>query len=701
MTIPVLHHDPSFAPAAAELSGHLDQLCPMQQPVGAIHLAMGPFKGAPHSLNDQIEHVTGSETDAYTVQSFEIDGRPQVAIVGNRKRSVYYGVYDFLRRCFGLFYDFHEDVKPARPLTTEPVARDIHVTEISPTGIRSYKPQMLGNYSDRHSPWAFGPERWEQVVKWCVRQRFNVLHLMFFSQGNWIRFDCAPEAQGSPDPYMTTDERIAMTRKVIDLCHHYGLEAWIGFCTNGSTFNYVKAHPDQQTTQGSAYQGYLCWDKGHDHLLDVARETIDTYAEADAVVLWPHERICKCDKCGPGESFVRLLNETYDYIKAATAGKKVYLLDWHFPDDKIRHVVFLERYRDKLPAFDGILNVHVDYNLVKELSLGLPVIQQDCVANWDTSTCLLMSPNLPEMTLRDKSRADYVAGFEAHHVSMWGGEYTIDAYGDLAWNPKAFSQTLYRQEYVRAVYGEENADTIADIYKLLETASTAPFHDYTGLPLCDEVTPALLVADRIGGVNHSYVPSNGFLVLAGGPADLMTALNTVRMGVTCLDRAHGLARGLRNSSPMTEYLQASAEVSCHYSRWIERKLTAVLDAREAAGLARLGQQGRAEALMDAALEAFGQGAAAYDRAEAVILRTPQYFHAVEGISHRGLVCEVTDLAMAQRREKRHGASIGPTGEHGMLGLEGFRALLEHMRNEIASGRVPDLDLLAQGRVPGL
>lgn len=706
--VTISYGDPVPAQAADELVQGLKRLFPEQtfrveagdKGHGDIHLAMTPAADVPDDAAQAVEAVLSSSQDAYTIQSFKAATRPAVYICGNRKRSVYYAVYDYLRRCFGVFYDFHEDLYPAQARNRDPVARDLAVLEISSSPIRGYKPQMLGNYSDRHSPWAFGPERWEQVVKWCVRQRFNVLHLMYFAQGNWIRFDCATEAQGSPDPYMTTDERIAMARHVIDLCHAYGLEAWIGYCTNASTFNYVNAHPEQQSSAGSTYQGYLCWDEGHDHLLDVARETIDTYSEADAVVLWPHEHGCTCSACEHGESFVRLLNETYDYIKASTPRKKVYLLDWHFPEDRIRHVVFLERHRDRLPAFDGILNVHVDYMLESELSQGYTVIQQDCVANWDTSTCLLISPNLREMVLRDKSRAAVVAGFEGHHVSMWGGEYTIDAYGDLTWNPAAFSVTLYQREYIQAVYGEHESDIIADIYDLLETASTAPFHDYTGLPLCDPVTPELLVSERVSGVNHSYRPADGYLVMAGGPADRLTALNTVRMGVTSLARAHELASRLTNQAPMTEYLKASAEVSCHYSRWIERKLSAVLDAREAAALAGQGRFAEAQELMKAAIDTFEQGVKAYDRTMATVQQWPRYFHAVEGISHRGLIIEVTDLALSRRRKKRHSASIHKVEGRGALGVEGFRALLQHMRNEIGARRQPDLTSLARGDIPG-
>ena len=197
----------------------------------AIHLTTETLSGVSAGTRKAIKQVLAGDNDAFCIHT--IVHRKHLVIAGNSKRAIFFGVYHYLRRAFGLFYDFHKDIYP-RKRYQHPIAGNMNIVEISTNSIRSYKPQILGNYSDLHSAWSWDFKRWRRLVEWCVRQRYNVLHLMFFAQGNWIRFDCAPEARGVPDPYMNTEERIEMVQRIISLCHDYGLKFWAGYCTNAT-----------------------------------------------------------------------------------------------------------------------------------------------------------------------------------------------------------------------------------------------------------------------------------------------------------------------------------------------------------------------------------------------------------------------------------------------------------------------------------
>lgn len=642
-----------------------------------IHLALPGAKSAPVTGRRILQQVGRARNDAYALKSWSQKGRCHLLIGGNVKRSVFFGFYDYLRRVFGVFYDFHADLRPRGPSVSAPIPRNLEVVAESAVSFRSYKPQMLGNYSDRHSPWAWDAARWEQCVRWCVRQRYNALHLNFFAEANYLRFKCALEAQAVADPYMSTATRIAMMQKVIHRCHDYGLKVLVGFCSNGSTFAYANAHPDQKTTANSPYQGYLCWHKGHDHLLAVAKEFIDTYREADGFVLWPHEGLCRCEHCQDGRSFLRLIREVGADLKQRYPEKEYHLLDWHFPTRD-----FLQQFRAELPAGMTIFNVHGETGIFAALAAKLPVIHQACVANWDGSNATIMSPNLPEMAFRVKAWADKVVGFEAHHVSMFGGEYTIDGFGDLIWDPPAFSETLYRQEYVGAVFGEQDRAALEEIYRLLECPWTSPFHNYCGLPLYDALSGAEIEQNKIGGINYHYELKDGFVQLAGGPADTMTAANMLCMAVAALTQADLLARGLRIKGPYATFLKANVAIQKHYAVWIERKYEALLLAREALDQAERKDWPRARALMTLALEIFETGALALDEACRVAVRYPEYFHVIRGYSNRGWECQLSDLGLKIRRGLFYGASISPNSAGRNLGKLGYRRLLKHIASRL-------------------
>lgn len=622
--------------------------------------------------------------DAYVIQSRRGGRARHLEIAGNSKRAVYYGIYDYLRRTFGVFYDFHGDIVPQKIAADHPVLPQTQaIRAVSSQTIRSYKPQMLGDYSDRHSPWAWDAARWEQCVRWCVRQRYNALHLNFFAEANYLRFACAPEAQDVADPYMSTATRIAMMQKVIRRCHDYGLKALVGFCSNGSTFAYANAHPDQKTTANSPYQGYLCWHKGHDHLLAVAKEFSDTYREADGFVLWPHEGGCACAQCRDGRPFLRLVREIGADLKQRYPEKEYHLLDWHFPTKD-----FLQNYQAELPSGMTIFNVHGEKGLFDALALKLPVIHMACVANWDGSNCTTVSPNLPEMVFRAQAWAGKVAGFEAHHVSMFGGEYTIDAFGDLIWDPPAFHEAVYRQEYFRAVFAAKDRARLDEIYSLLEGPWTAPFHYYAGLPLYDDLTGREIEQGRIGGINYHYERQEGVMRLAGGPADVMTAANMLGMAAAALRRARELADQLVTRTDYVTFLKASAALQSNYAIWVERKFNALLLAKETLEAAKRGEWIQAETLITLARTALEAGGKALDGADRITRRYPEYFHVKPGLSNRGSECQLSDFGIRQRLGRFYRASISPNPRDRNLGKLGYRRMLAQIAHSIRRRETP-------------
>ena len=682
-------------PAAQELKHMLRRVCPGWRAMvvaegnseeADIYLTTEIISSLPARQRRALSAVLEEPNDAYLLHTFKRKGKRQLLIGANRKRAAYYGIYDYLRRVFGLFYDFHRDLYPKPRKTAHPIPPSLEVVEVSSNAVRSYKPQMLGNYSDLHSPWAWDRKRWQRCIEWCVRQRYNMLHLMLFAQANWIRFDCAPEARDVPDPYMTTEERIAMLQEVIRECHRYGLQVLVGFCTNGTSLAYLRHHPEQQSAGGrSLYQGYLCWHKGHDHLLAVAREYIQAYREADGFVLWPHEAGCTCQHCREGKPFLKSILEIHDYLGEQMPDKECYLLDWHFPTED-----FLARYRDRIPAGTRILNVHCDHLLASELALGLPTIHQACVANWDTSSCTVIAPNLAEMTFRVKQWNDRVIGFEAHHVSMFSGEYTIDAFGDLIWDPPSFSEELHRPSYLRAVHGDENLAALEKIYQLLEIAWTSPFHNYTGLPLCDVFDQTLLDREKtdLGGLGYYYQLHDGIVQMRRARIDLMTTANLMLLASAALAEAGHLASGLKSRSRAVQLLKACVEIEFQYARWIDGKFRALLLARQVLDAAGRGDWPQAEQLMEVSLTHFREAGQALDRAGEVVERYPQYFHAIEGISLRGYNCPLSDFGIAQQKKKFFGPPP-PPGQRRTMGREGFRILLTRLRRAVGQRRVPD------------
>jgi len=693
--------DEALEPAARTLARELGALFPEAEfPVAEdgpqagpwqVLLALEPPADTPDAVRKAAETVRAAEADAYLAHAWEAeDGTRRLLVLGNRKRCVYFGVFHFLREAHGMYHGFHGDVRPDRPAACAPIPEELALTEVSRNAVRSYKPQVLGNYSDLHSPWAWDTERWMQCVDWCVRQRYNAVHVLLFAQMNFLRYDCAPEARGVPDPYMSTDERIRMLHAVIERCHEYGLEAWIGYCTNASTFEYQKHHPDHMTTSTSFYQGYLCWTKARDHLAAVARETVDTYADADAFTIWPHEGGCKCPDCADGRAYLSLVLEAYQYIRERYPDKAVYLLDWHFPTKD-----FLDRYGDEIPEDMTFLNVHMDRMLVDEVRHNKPVIHQACVANWDVSNATTISPNLPEMLDRARNFQPYVVGFEAHHVSMFSGEYTIDAFGDIAWDPDAFSEIAHRRRYTQAIYGQGEAAAVEEILELLSCAWRTPFHNYTGWPLCDGADDQLLSAERVGGMGYRYERQDGMVRLAGGPVDLRTGANMLQMAASTVREADMRAQALRGATERFRFLKASTALQRSYIEFLREKYAALLDLREAGERARDGHWPQARAAADHAAERYARASHAYDEALSIARGWPKYFHVIEGISRRGHNCQLSDYGLERWSGVTYVAVISPAGSKNVnLGRAGIERLIQEGRAAIGRGEAPDWQALA-------
>ena len=629
--------------------------------------------------------------DSYIIQTYKSKGKKRLLIAGNSRRAVFYGIYQFLHKEFNVFYDFHKDIYPKEISRKDILPEKISIAETSSNKVRSYKPQILGNYSNLHSCWSWDLKRWERLIEWCIRQRYNTIHILLFSQANWIRYKYSPEARENSDPYMNTEERICMLKQIIEKCHFYGLKLLIGYYSNGTTFSYVKHYPEQESTTATrrCYQGYLCWHKGHKHLLSSAKEIIDTYSEADGFVIWPHERLCECKKCITGAPFLKIIKETKEYINSHYKGKEFYLLDWHFPGD----FIFIEKYfSDLLPLCNGIINVHGGTKRIETyLKYGFPIIHQGCVANWDGSNCTTISPNLSEMSFCAKILNGFAEGFEAHHVSMFSGEYTIDAYGDLIWNPSAFYEELYRKQYINAVYGKDCSSTIETIYKLLESLWTAPFHSYCYLPLYDQIDEGLLGNQAIGGINYHYETTNqNFQLEVGGHADKMTARNLLQMAKSTMFEASHLVSTLKGKNSEIKFLKLSIKIQFQYLKWIENKYNALLLLENSINSARKKNWECAEDLIKIAIDVFNEGSESLDKAGEIANAHPEYFHIIRGISYRGSECQISDFGINIRKKKFYKATISPKAlDNKNYGREGYKLMLKNAKRAILKRKVPN------------
>ncbi len=522
--------------------------------------------------------------DAYLVRTLDEGAGVVLVLCGRSRLSTYYAVYDQLA-AWGVGFYFDEVRVPRLERLVVAAANRV---ECPQAAIRVYKPQVLGDYSRRHSFWFWDQARWEQSIRWCVQNRLNTVHLHCFAGMNWVAYRAHPEARVTNDPVMATEARIRMAQELIRYAHGFGLKMWIGFVTNGAPYAYADAHPEQACTGvGGVYEGDLCGRAGRAFLEATAAEYMDTYAEADGFVFWPPEGNCYCADCQSGRSFADLVRGYYDHLRARHPGKEAVLLDWSLPAGA-----------GALPADMTVLNMHEFSQLPPYLARGATTVF-DLIVNWDTASCTTVSPRVHDMH-REMVRTLHmgVKGFEAHLVSAFSGELNIQAFAEIAWDPEAFVPEAFVDRYCARYYGDGSA-ALRDALGHLEAVWTPPFNAYTSVLVSrfhhwavpgDRAANALseltYYEDAPGGIGpvkvHRRVPREQMLeVLRQVEAHLAAACD-------CL-------RAVPPGGEEIRFLQVSAESQWRYAQWTANRYRVCVALAEVQELATRGEWAAAAA----------------------------------------------------------------------------------------------------------
>ena len=622
-----------------------------------------------------------NSTEAYVIRTLELDGQRTLFVAGRSMLATYFAVYDLLNT-LGVDY-FFDDVRVPR-LTSIEIA-PMHRLEQPASEMRCFKPQILGDYSRRHAFWFWDQARWEQAFRWCVQNRLNTIQLMCFAGMNWNAYSEFPEARVDNDPIMSTEARIRMAQQLIDYAHAFGLKVWIGFVTNGSTYEYVDAHPDQACTGlGGVYEGDLCGRAGRPFLVSAAREYFNTYRTADGFVFWPPEGHCHCDDCVSGRAFVDLLTTHIDYLRKHAPDKRLLLMDWSVPDDA------------QVPDEDlTILNMHEFSLLPPYIERGLTTLF-DLIVNWDTASCTTTSPRVGDMHREMQlTHRMGVKGFEAHVVSASSGEMNIQAFAAIAWDPERFDVEAFTAGFLERYYGDTSA-ALRTAIRELEAVWTPPYNAYTSM--------------FVSRFHHWAVPHDAaatcvaeiteYAELPGSPnRDLVKfhrRLPRVEMlahlddAVTHLARACELLATVTTDNEPIRFLTASATAQRRYAEWTAgkyRTLTALAEAQQAADA---GDWRNAVKHADAANDVLAGARNALLRLKELLDANPEWFQTQPCVAKRDLEAWIGSRAVDDEIDNNYASSVIGGRCIPTAGLKTMESLVSHARAAVARNERPTL-----------
>ncbi|MCE9613612.1 MAG: hypothetical protein K8T26_05005 [Lentisphaerae bacterium] len=619
--------------------------------------------------------------EAYLIKTVEHAGVRTLLLAGSHVLATWYAVYDLLNT-LGVGFFFDEVRVPRLAAVAIPA---MHKLEHPAAETRCFKPQVLGDYSRLHSFWFWDQARWEQAIRWCVQNRLNTVHLQCFAGMNWIAYRQFPEARVTNDPVMTTEQRIRMTQHLIRYAHGFGVKVWIGFVTNGATYPYVDAHPEQACTGiGGVYEGDLCGRAGRAFLEAAAAEYFDTYAEADGFVFWPPEGHCHCPECESGKSFVDLVAGYIARLRRQAPDKRILLLDWSLPTEG-----------GALPSDLTMLNMHEFSQLPPYVERGMTTIF-DLIVNWDTGSCTTVSPRVHdmhrEMLLTHRMG---VKGFEAHLVSAFSGELNIQAFATIAWDPERFDPTAFTDTFLTCYYGDGSPALQAAVREL-EAVWTPPYNAYTSILVSRfhhwavpgdaaatcvaEITEYVEQPGKPGAVpvkQHRRLSRADMLALLDGAVAHLAAA-----------RAH-LGSVATGTEPL-RFLKASAEAQWRYAQWTTEKYRALAVLVDAQQAATAGDWAGAQASVAAADRAVGLAREALLQLKALLDAQGPWFQTQRCVAERDLEAWIGTQAVNDEVQDLYASSVIGGRCMPTAGLQKMEALVRDAQAAVQAHVAPRL-----------
>ncbi len=688
---------------AGEFARHLADLCGVAVPV--VPITDASAQSAPAQIQiiigdsaslagtrwaDAVTELSGRGEEAYLVKTLESNGLRALLLVGQNRLATFYAVYDLLGT-LGLDF-FFDHVRT--PRLTRLVIPHLHKLEAPCVAMRIFKPQILGDYSPLHSFWFWDQSRWEQALRWCVQNRLNTLHLMFFAGMNWNSYSAHPEARVQNDPILDTDARMRMAQALIQYAHAFGLKVWIAFVTNGATYEYARAHPEQACTGlGGVYEGDLCGRAGRSFLEDTAREYFETYAEADGVVFWPPEGHCLCPDCVSGRAFVDLVTGHIRQLRTRWPDKAIMLLDWSLPADS-----------GALPEDLTILNMHEFSQLPPYLRKGHTTIF-DLIVNWDTASCTTTSPRVHDMH-REMSitHAMGVKGFEAHLVSAFSGELNIQAFAAIAWNPAAFNPDAFTENFLARYYGAATQPLRTAIAHL-EAVWTPPFNAYTSLIVSrfhHWMVPGDLDANCVcEGTDYVADPSAPGPGLVKQHRRLPRAemLERFDQALAHLQSAHTQLGSLSPANAELRFLSCSAEAQWRYVAWCSGRYRTCIALADATQAARAGNWTEAEAHARRSERLLADARASLLSLKALVDCHPQWFQTRRCVAARDLETWIGSQALNDEVNDDYASSVIGGRTIPTAGLPRMASLLAGVQRDVRAHIVPNLIPPAEELMP--
>ena len=192
-------------------------------------------------------------------------------------------------------------------------------------------------------------------------------------------------------------------------------------------------------------------------------------------------------------------------------------------------------------------------------------------------------------------------------------------------------------------------------------------------------------------IRSHYELRDGLVQQSRGPADLMTGANMLTMAQIALAEARELSRNLVGKGEYLTFFKASIALQYHYATWIRSKLRALMLVKEATSLARAGRWEQANRVMNCAWTVFEEGSANLDQAYRIVKRHPRYFHVIEGVSHRGVECQLSDLSLRNMRGRYYKATIAAKPHVNNYGRDTYKELIKRIERMIRNRRVPNLE----------
>ncbi len=672
-----------FVKYIGELANAQVDIRPLQPLLStAVQVVIAPYDALEKTgWADAVAGLRNSGEESYLVKTMENNGVKTLLLSGRSMLATYYAVYDLLETLgVGFFFD-EVVVRRTAQLVIEPVCR----LEKPAAEVRCFKPQVLGDYSKLHSFWYWDQARWEQSLRWCVQNRLNTVHLMCFAGMNWIAYRKHPEARVANDPVMDTESRIRMAQGLIRYAHGLGLKVWVAFVTNGATYEYVKAHPDEACQGlGGVYQGDLCGCAGRKFLEDTGDDYFETYAEADGFVFWPPEGQCQCPDCRSGQSFLGLLQHYVAAVRRRDPGKSVFVIDWSLPAEG-----------GKLPDDIKVLNMHEFSQLPPYIEKGHATVF-DLIVNWDTASCTTVSPRVRDMQQEMQLTLGMgVKGFEGHLVSAFSGELNVQAFAAISWDPARFDADAFMARFIDGYYGQP-LPGLKEVLAHLEAVWTPPFNAYT--------------SSLVSRFHHWAVPEDSAAnciaesttyteqATANGPVLVKTHcrlprrenLELLALAQDHLAKAHAAMGQIKLASDKLRFLAASVEAQLRYMQWLVEKYRLVIALSGAQDLAQQGDWEKARAEVAHGRRHLAEARAGILRLKEIMDTHPQWFTTRRCVSARDLETWIGTRAVDDEALQPYASSVIGGRCIPTAGLPTLEALVADAERAVAAKAVPRL-----------